>query len=185
MGKYIKMLFILVQCVVLIGCWDSVEIEDRAFTYGIAIDLEDKGMDGKFQIRLTNQVIAPSGFSSVNGGGGQEAYRNISRIGKSLYEINYEFLKQANRNLNAQHLQIILMSEELLKEPGMLNKLFDSFIRGREMRRGIKLAVSKGKAKDYFDIKPEHIKVPVDYIGHLIDVQSQSEKYRIPWGVCI
>src|SRR5690606_12576079 len=114
MGKYIKMLFILVQCVVLIGCWDSVEIEDRAFTYGIAIDLEDKGMDGKFQIRLTNQVIAPGGFSAVNGGGGQEAYRNISRVGTSLYEINYDFLKQANRSLNAQHLQIILMSDELL-----------------------------------------------------------------------
>ncbi|WP_102029138.1 Ger(x)C family spore germination protein [Salirhabdus sp. Marseille-P4669] len=177
MAKFVKVIMIVVLCTVLSSCWDSIELEDRAFTYGIAIDLVNKGADDNVEIMLTNQVIAPSGFSTIGGGGGgsEEAFRNISRTGKSLFQINQDFSKQTNRTVNAQHLQVILISEELLREPKILNKLFDTFIRGHEMRRGIKVATTNGQAKELFTIKPEHIKVPVDYIARLLEVQSFSE----------
>ncbi|WP_138419391.1 Ger(x)C family spore germination protein [Aquibacillus sediminis] len=160
----------------LTGCWDSVEVEERAFIYGATVDLSDQQTEQNQQLILTDQVVVPSGIGTSTTEGGQEqAYRNISITGENINHMNTQLSKKANRTLFAQHLEVLIFSEEVTKQPEVFENSLDVFTRGQEMRRGMKVAVANGKASALLDIKPEHIKLPSQYIETLLENQRSSE----------
>ncbi|WP_028782243.1 Ger(x)C family spore germination protein [Thalassobacillus devorans] len=175
---------LLLSCFLLIfltGCWDYEEIEERAFIYGLAIDMAENHSSTLPAIKMTDQVIVPSGTGtspSQTGGGNQPAYRNLSISGTSLVEINDDISKMASRTLFSKHLQVIIISEEVARQPKLLPKLLDIFTRGQQMRRGIKVAISQGDASSLLDIKPEHSKVPAEYINFLLENQKHAETIK-------
>ncbi len=165
-----KVFFLLCCCSILLtGCWDSVELEERSFIYGIAIDLAEKEPGGENVLTMTDQIVVPAGLGGTtnNGNSEQQAYRNITKSGKTLVDINRELSRVTNRTLYAQQLNVILLSEEAAKQSGLLKEALDVFIREREMRRGIRLVITKGKASDFLEIKPEDVQIPSEYI-HLL-----------------
>ena len=44
-GFNLKFLILLLLCSLLTGCWDRMEIEERAVVLGISIDTADKGAE--------------------------------------------------------------------------------------------------------------------------------------------
>ncbi|QHS21795.1 Ger(x)C family spore germination protein [Virgibacillus sp. MSP4-1] len=161
----------------LTGCWDSIELEERAFIYGIGIDLEETGTNGKPIFRMTNQLIVPSGIgtSAQSGGGDTPAFRNVSQTGRSLADINLHLSEQVNRTLNAQQMEIAIVSQDLAKQPDMLSESLDILIRGQQLRRGIKLVISNGNADELLAVEPEHIKIPTRYLSRLLDTNNSGE----------
>ncbi|MGJ9458421.1 Ger(x)C family spore germination protein [Oceanobacillus sp. CF4.6] len=162
--------------VILAGCWDDVEVEDRAFISGVAVDLAGE-QGGNTRFEMTNQLIVPAGIGtpSGGGGGGEKAFRNLSQTGESLYEINSAISKQANRKTNIEHIEIAIISKDLAKEKGLFADIMDVFIRQENMRRGILMAISDGKAKDFLDLETEHAKVPAQYVSELMENRQVAE----------
>ena len=55
---------------ILSGCWDEVEIEQRGFIFGVALDLAEEQSSSEENIELTSQFIIPQNLTSSTGSGG-------------------------------------------------------------------------------------------------------------------
>ncbi|WP_158591746.1 Ger(x)C family spore germination protein [Oceanobacillus halophilus] len=164
---FLHLVFVLLLFL-LTGCWDDVELEDRAFISGVSIDLaEEQGENTTFE--LMEQLVVPSGLGSTTEAGGGKAYRNLSQTGESLYEINSAISRQANRDITIDHVELVIISQDLARQDGLFNDVIDVFIRQQQMRRGILLAIAEEKAKDLLSIETEHAKIPAQYISELTE----------------
>lgn len=154
--------------VTLSGCWDEVQIEERAFLSAVAIDLaEDDG--GKAILELTEQIIVPAGLGTITEPGGGKAYRNISRTGEGIFETNRDISRQENRKMDVEHLDLVIISKELAEQEDMLANVLDVFVRQEYMRRGIFIVVADNKAKTLLNVEPEHVKIPAEYITEIME----------------
>ncbi|WP_068676947.1 Ger(x)C family spore germination protein [Oceanobacillus sp. Castelsardo] len=164
-------LFLVVLLLFLSGCWDNVEIEERGFLFGVAIDLaEEQG--AKFE--MTEQFVVPAGLGTPTEAGGGKAYRNLSGAGETLQEINGYIGRQANRVVNIEHLDFVIISREVAEKEGSFGNVMDVFLRLPDMRRGILLAIADGKASDFLEIEPEQVKIPSQYISELTENKRSS-----------
>lgn len=172
MNKLNAMLILMMCTLILAACWDQIEIEERAFIFGMAIDAADKT-----EVKLTQQLVVPENMATVaaNAGGGGKAYRNLSSTGKTIYEINLDLAKQASRSIDSTHLGVILFSEDIMKQPGRFKEHFDVFFREKRMRRGIKLAITNGLAEDLLYVEAEHEKIPAEYIKNLLENKKRLD----------
>ncbi|MGM0942916.1 MAG: Ger(x)C family spore germination protein [Bacillota bacterium] len=169
-----KLVFLLCYCLltlVLAGCWDRVEIEDRGFAVGSAIDLVEKKADGSYELMLTSQFVVPSGLGApMQGRGGeQKAYLNISATGESLFQVNREMATLTSQVPFYQHLKVLIVSEDVVREPNLFGSIMDLFIRDHEMRRGIRIVIAEGEARKILDIKPDNEKIPALYLDSLME----------------
>ncbi len=158
--------------ILLSSCWDAVNIEERGFIIGMAIDLSEDGKkDGEYQLTLTNQFAVPPGLGtpSQGGSGGDKGFMNISSSGTSLYAIAQDLANQTNKMPFFEHLKVVIVSEEVAAIPELFANVMDVFIRNRDTRRGIKVIIAKGKAMDILNIQPENEQVPARYINKILE----------------
>ncbi|API93534.1 Ger(x)C family spore germination protein [Virgibacillus sp. 19R1-5] len=186
--RLVKQLIAVIICSIsllfLSACWDRIEIEDRGFVVGSAIDLGEKKDNNKYEILFTNQFVIPAGLGTPLQGGGaqQEAYKNITVTGGSVFEIFREMATLSSETPFFSHMKVVIVSEEVAKEPELLSKVMDVFIRDHEMRRGIKVAIAKEglQAKDILDVSPKDQKVPALYIESLMESNYKNAKSLAP-----
>lgn len=170
MANAVRILFLIVCIVFLTGCWDKQEIEQRAFVYGVGIDHAGNNSASNPEIELTAQSIVPENIATTGGGGGSgPAFSNLSQTGTTLIDISREMIKETSRRPDVTHLNVVLFSEELAREPKMFEQLMDVFLRERDMRRVIKVAIVDGKARELLTVLPENEKVPSQYINKLLE----------------
>ncbi|MFJ8236118.1 Ger(x)C family spore germination protein [Ureibacillus sp. NPDC094379] len=175
MNKFTVMFVLIISLSLLSGCWDNVEIEERAFVYGLAIDRPEESTSNS-EIELTEQLIVPEQFVSTGSGGGSgPAFRNLTTKGQTVFDVNREMFKQASRTTDPTHLELVLFSEEIAKEPKRFEHLLDVFLREKDMRRGINIAITSGKASDFLTVVPEHEKVPAQYISKLLEQKKNLQ----------
>ncbi|HJV45028.1 MAG TPA: Ger(x)C family spore germination protein [Bacillota bacterium] len=165
------------------GCWDRVEIEERGFVVGVAIDkpLSAKGKEeltkeapnkpqAKNRYAVTYQIVVPANVTKEGvGGGGSggsgkgKASMNITSEADSIFEIGREMSTRTSRTPYFEHLKVIVVSEEVAKT-GELPTVLDFFLRNPEMRRGTVMLISKGRAKDVLEVEPPNEKLPAIYL---------------------
>lgn len=154
----------------LAGCWDRVEIEERGFVLGAAIDVAEEQMDDKLQLTLTEQIVVPSGLGTPTGGGSKKkAYMNIGATGHSLFAINRKLAEKTSRSPYYQHIKMIVVSADVAKKPNLFSSLMDLFIRDHEMRRGIKILITDGEAKNVLDATSDNESLPTIYIESMME----------------
>ncbi|WP_158589702.1 MULTISPECIES: Ger(x)C family spore germination protein [Clostridia] len=184
----VKQIIVFIMCSIsflfLSACWDRIEIEDRGFVVGSAIDLVEKKDNNKYEILLTNQFVIPAGLGTPQQGGGaqQKAYKNITLSGESVFEIIREMATLSSEAPFFAHLKVVIISDKVAKEPELLPKVLDVFIRDHEMRRGIKVLITEEgvQAKDTLDILPDDQKVPALYIESLMESNYKSARALKP-----
>ncbi|AIQ39782.1 Ger(x)C family spore germination protein [Paenibacillus sp. FSL R7-0312] len=179
----------------LAGCWDQVEIEDRALVLGLSIDKvkaevaekEDKvtHMDNDSlpaeYISVTAQIAVPGRvpLGPSSGGGSSEGSSNPLWV-VHVYGIS---LDDAMNNLQQQiadprylvHLRIIIISEGIAR--GNFNELNDYLRRNPEIRRRTWLLVSEGPASAFMDLEPPLQRVPTLYILAMMEKSVASGKF--------
>ncbi|WP_164670182.1 Ger(x)C family spore germination protein [Virgibacillus doumboii] len=166
--KWIYLVQALLMLLLLAGCWDRVEIEDRGFIVGIAVDLPEES-EKENAVTITNQLAVPAGLSGqTQGGSASKAFANLTVTGNSLIAIQGEMSTITSRSPFLPHMQLIAVSGELAKTKLFAN-VMDLFIRDHEMRRGVSVIIIDGKAKEAFEIKPENEQLPVMHIQSIID----------------
>ncbi|WP_235864575.1 Ger(x)C family spore germination protein [Ureibacillus acetophenoni] len=172
--KQITLLIVIL--LLLTGCWDKIELEKRAFVYGVGIDLaEEQSSSKSSKIKLTSQLIVPEQLVTLSGGGSGPAYRNLSATGDTIINNNRETLKQTSRVTDVTHLRVILFSEDVIKQPNLFKEHIDVFLREKDMRRGMLIAIASGKAGDLLSVEPEDEKLPSHYIGELLEIRGNIE----------
>ncbi|RXT04871.1 Ger(x)C family spore germination protein [Ammoniphilus sp. CFH 90114] len=159
--------------VVITGCWDRVEIEERGFVIGVAIDLaesekDDQSMEsaerpkGKERFVVTFQFVIPEALKT-EGGGTAKPFLNLSTESETMMEAVRQLATRTSRTANFSHIKVLIVSDEAAKK-GAFADAIDLFLRDHEMRRGTKVFISDGKARDALDIEQPIEKLPVMFI---------------------
>jgi spore germination protein KC len=184
--KIIFMFLIIIP--LLSGCWDRLELEERATVLGIAIDSLEKEsekqgesvthFEGEFPekdiIKLTVQFAVPGrlplGPGQGGGGGGAGPENSVWIIevtGKTIDDAFSKLQQQIEFRVFLGHLRIIVVSEALAKDG--LKEMSDYLKRNSEVRRAAWLAVSKGDPAKIIKATPELERVPTLYIMGTLD----------------
>ncbi|MDD9268075.1 Ger(x)C family spore germination protein [Paenibacillus sp. GCM10023248] len=190
------LIFLLVTPL-LTGCWDRLEIEDRAVVLAIGIDkakpgdeketsnathiLQDAPNLGGELIRTTAQIAVPGRIPLGAGGGeggpsGQKPVWVLTSVGKTVEDSLMNLQQQLADRLFYGHLRVIVLSEELARE-GIQNEN-DFFRRQPQVRRTVWMIVSKGKAADIMNANPQLERVPALYL--LATLEHAREMGKLP-----
>ncbi|WP_438432619.1 Ger(x)C family spore germination protein [Gorillibacterium sp. sgz500922] len=150
----------LAALVVLGGCWDQTEIEQRGFVVGTALDQADEG-----QIRVTYQMAVPKAMQkpSEQDGGSSKPFLNLSATARTDFGASRDMANETSRPPYLEHNRVILISEALARE-GNVSKVLDVYVRDAETRRAAKVMITKGEASPLFNILPQTERLPAEYI---------------------
>ncbi|WP_077324431.1 Ger(x)C family spore germination protein [Virgibacillus siamensis] len=169
--KRVCLVFSSILFFLLAGCWDRVEIEERGFVLGAAIDVAEEQTGDELQLRLTTQLVVPSGIGTPASGSSssKEPYMNISATGHSMYTINRKLAEQTSRSPYYQHVKLLVVSEEVAANPNLFSSLMDFFIRDHEMRRGIRVLIAQDEAKKVLEATSDTEDLPTIYIESMLE----------------
>ncbi|WP_274364392.1 Ger(x)C family spore germination protein [Paenibacillus thermotolerans] len=178
----VKLICCMTVLAVASGCWDRIEIDERGFVVGIAIDAatskesakreqEEAGKKegGKNNFEVTYQIVNVEGFSGNNGGGtaNQKAFLNVTSVEDSMFTVSAQMTTKLSRGPFFEHLKVIVISEEVAEKN--FGKVLDFFLRDSETRRNVKIMVAKGKARKALEILPYNEKMPAIHLNTLAE----------------
>ncbi|NGQ94399.1 Ger(x)C family spore germination protein [Brevibacillus sp. SYP-B805] len=171
---------------VMAGCWDYRELEDRALIVGLGIDeLPPARYQGKEMrmYQLIVQVVEPTGQSGgptqggmIGRGQGTKGYTNFTIETPSIAEGIDRIITRSDRIPNLAHLQLIGMGEKVAKKG--FNELYDFFTRFPQMRRKTEMVVFSGSLPPFFTTQSITEPTPALHIAQLTD--SVTETLMIP-----
>ena len=183
--KFFLILILIAPC--LTGCWDRLEIEERAVILGIAVDDAGKSaeqtepkvthLEESFPIppvdmvRITVQIAVPGRIplGPVEGGssGGVKPVWVLSAVGHTIDDALSVLQEELADRIFLGHLRVIVVSEKIARKG--LSNLNDYLRRNPEVRRLAWLMVSKGNAAEIMNAEPELERVPSLYLIAMMD----------------
>lgn len=190
-------MMIVVLSLCITGCWDRLELEDRGFVIGVAIDaVKDEEAEemvqqekadkpkGKQRFLVTYQFAIQGAISNAGGGtsseeGGRNAGKasfNISSVGDTIDSITSQLVSRTSHIPYFEHLQLIVISEEVAQSELGFANVIDFFLREQEMRRSIKVIVAKGEARKVLEVTPALERLPVMYIRKISENSDESTR---------
>src|SRR5699024_11709344 len=118
-----------ITVILLTGCWDTINIEDRGFIVGSAIDLAEDDPDDPIY-SITNQFVLPQSFiNPAEQASDQKAFDNITGKGRSVSRGNEEMSANSSKTHYYGDIKMLIISEELAKIDETLISLLDHYIR--------------------------------------------------------
>jgi len=162
-------------CLLLTGCWDSLEIEKRTLAVSLAVDKEKEDFVVSIQVPNPRQ-IAGGGEGGGGGQGGPEAIEIFTGTGKTIGEALIDIQSKTNYPVFFGHAQTFFVSEAVAKSG--LSSIIDFLRRSPQVRRQLWPIVVKGKAMDALQTQVKLEQIPTDYMRHLIEMNVRPG--RIP-----
>lgn len=136
--------WLLFSILILAGCADRHEIEEEAFVIAIGLDDPDNGKG----LSVTYQIANPQAGIANTGGEKEVASEIITFTAPDFITARDLANATVSRKVDFSHTKVMIVGEELAKkEKGV--KYIIAGIRDREIRRELKLIVSKEKASDF------------------------------------
>ena len=187
-NKIIKLIPVMMISLLLTGCWDSVEIDRKAFVSTIGIDIGDdidvrskminsKESTSEKSIENNNTLRVTYGFPDVrnmNAKKGTAAELAITVDGYSMTDAYFKAIGKSSRTLHFGHSKLLLLSDELFQYPEVLQEIIDYIEREPSLNRSVIMIIVKGKAKDYAKVKPEMEENIHNYITSLMGNSSKN-----------
>lgn len=157
---------ILWLCMVLLtGCWDAREIEERTSVIAVAVDQHAEGYEVTVQVPIPTKIVGSG--DGGGGGSGQNAVQLFTGTGKTMTDALEAIENQTNQRIFFGHARLLLFGEELAREG--IGKSLDSLRRHPEIRRRQWPIVVKGKAKEAIKSSPKLEQIPMEYILRLLE----------------
>lgn len=125
------------------GCWDTAEINGRAFVLGFGIDEGEQDGYYDFTFQLAVPVSGNSDSSDTI------KYTNCTITDNSAASAIRSLEKNMGRQINFEQLTAIIIGEKL--SHSKFTQITELFFRRASVRRQSCIAVCTGNAKDFFD----------------------------------
>jgi len=200
-GQRVKRLLLSAFAVALVllltGCWDRMEIEERAIVLGVSVDNAPPGVAKEEEeishtaegfpvpdvnmIRVTVQIALPGKIPlgpGESGGGGKGSEQTVWVVGTEGHTVDDAIMnlqQQISGRLFFGHLRVIVVSEDVARL-GMQN-INDYFHRNPEVRRMAWMMISKGSAEQVMRASPELERVPALYLMSTMDNAVKLGKF--------
>jgi spore germination protein KC len=158
----------LIVCLLLAGCWDRREIEERTSVVAVGIDRDSENprlLEVSVQIPIPIRIAGSGG--NGGGGAGVDTVKIESASGRTVLECMQNLQRKLNQQLFYGHTRVIAISEQIAR--GGVETIFDPFRRDPEIRRLLWPLVTKGRAGDLLRISPRLEQIPTVYIMTMIE----------------
>nr|WP_198044673.1 Ger(x)C family spore germination protein [Lysinibacillus timonensis] len=184
-------------CLLLLlsGCWDRKEIEERATIVGLAIDLakstekpipltHPEGVKiptsevGK--IKVTAQLAVPGQIplGPSQGGSGSSSKDKVwvvEAVGNTIDDAIQGLQQQLAHKIFFGQLQVIILSEEIAKKG--IDHINDYLKRRPEIRRSAWMAVNEDDAAKAMQVAPKLEQVPAVYLSTMFEEAVKMGKF--------
>lgn len=164
-----RIIMLLLVPLILTGCWDKTEIEDRMFIYAIVVDkVEDKKSENdlkpfyEFQnqnLEVTFLVPNPSKIQ----GGESDVLEEITVRAQDLPEAVGMIRKKQNREPFFGHEKLLILGEKLLRDEESLKEVLDWIDRDPKKNRSAFVVATKD-IKELIGVNPKLEKLLPSYI---------------------
>jgi len=139
---------ILAMIILLIaGCWDAKDIDQRSFVMGVAFDISDTDD----QLVMTIEIPVLTSFATQTQGAQSAKSLVIATTGTSVAQMATRFETRTWRELFFGHTQCIIIGEDLARE-GIL-PIIDFFDRNPRVDRRLTLFIAQDKADQIYHVK--------------------------------
>lgn len=170
--KLILLFLIMTSTVFISGCWNQKELNELAIISAMAID---KNEDGKYvkTIQLVNPVNVAGGLQG--GGSGQSPTVTVyTAMGDSVLEAHFHATSKISRRLYHGHANLIVISEELATEEGIID-ILDAFERDPEIRMTSRVVIARHtKAGDLLKSLTAIDKIPAEKVNGTIQSTERA-----------
>ncbi|GGA32861.1 Ger(x)C family spore germination protein [Paenibacillus physcomitrellae] len=137
-----KIALVLMCMLPLTGCWDRLELNDRAILLGWGMDLLE---DGRYL--ATANIVLPMAAKAQEGSGGSPGFLTESAIGKDITDAGQNMQKKLSRVTFSGHRRNIFIGENLAKHG--IGHLMDEYTRSPNVRpRSNIFIVKNGTAQE-------------------------------------
>ncbi|WP_300297033.1 Ger(x)C family spore germination protein [Anaerosolibacter sp.] len=188
MPRWRKISILLLSCILLTGCWDKVEIEQRAFVSAMGIDKfdpqEEQEKDGAEeetepeQISRNRYIVTyryPNTSVIAGKGEGEPVFKATS-IGRTITDINSEVATKLGGNLFFGHLKLIVIGNSLAEDEQLMREVFDYIERNAMIGRKIHYMIASGKAKDLLEVKLARQPVAGLFVRDIIEQNMRTSQ---------
>lgn len=161
-----SLIFILACMLNLTGCWDAVEIKERAVVMGAGIDRYDK-----HQYMVAVQILLPVKVGIPSAGGGpvdiDKAVWVVSAMGDTIFDAVRQLENKVGRSLFWQYSEVIVIGEAAARD-GVI-PILDFFIRDHEFRLRNKVLITEGNtAKEVMELAHPMEIIPADALMMMV-----------------
>lgn len=164
MLKITKLLVITIIIMLLFtGCWDKLEIDERAFIMSAGIDKSiDEEKFGPYT--ATYEYV---NLNSIGKNATGKPRFIITSTGDNLSQITRQILTRTNKAIFLGHTKAIIIGENLAKDSAKFKAILDSIERDPNVGRKIIILISKGMAKDVINIEAKEQPLLGRYISNI------------------
>lgn len=186
--KRMPLVFILLFCFIFQGCWDKVEIDERAFVGGIFVDaLETEKSKGGGTIEpfyeekmdSTLKVI----FTLANPGEvlkrGEKGFVTVEAEAESIPDAIRKIGTRLNRTPFFAHTKVVVLTEKVLKDENLFKEILDFLERDPDINAQVNIMMLKGDIEKLTNIKPKLDIYLVTYIQGVFNNASKLS-YVVP-----
>ena len=172
--KSMKAAAILLCVLLLTGCWDKIEIEDRLFVLSIGVDsvelAEKKASKDKYTLSFVSPVV-----DQIKEGPGP-AFRTYKTVDSSIIMSLSQLLERFSKKQYFGHTRNIFFGEDVLKDEKLLKEILDGISRYHEFHNSMYAYIVPGRAEEVFKVKPMYDKLLAPYIAGIIENSDYTSK---------
>lgn len=167
MRKKIIVLSAALLSLLLTGCWDNVEINDREYIFTVGID---KGEDGNFSF------IAE--IPKINEGSEEQRvlYTQESKNFANFYNDSYV---RTDKVVSDRLMQVIVIGEAVASDSEAIKRIFDEIERSPQINRRVKITVAKGSARDIITTEVPKTPIVGRYLSEMLIKLKKSHNQDI------
>ncbi len=150
--------------IMLIGCWDSVEINKREYLYALGID------------KNPNNLTFTSEIPKINEGSEEQRliYTRDSNDFADFYATSYLHSEKA---ISDRLMQVIVLGEDVARDSETVKRIFDEIQRSPQINRRVKICISKGKAQDIINTEIPSNPIVGRFLSDML-VKLKRESYQ-------
>ncbi|HEY8394299.1 MAG TPA: Ger(x)C family spore germination protein [Thermaerobacter sp.] len=169
MARVTAAVLIVAVMVLVGGCWDARDLEDRAIVVGIGLDEAGPGqVEVSAEIILPRAAAARSGVATGQQDGAQdEQGRMVLRgRGRSVHDALSRIRDAVRVDLFLGHVRVVLVGERLAGAG--VEQPLEMLVQNPQIRRLIPVAVVTGRAADFLAVETPQ-DTTARYVGEMLD----------------
>lgn len=156
MSRKLIVIAVIIFVLILPGCWDNVEIDERAFITGLAFDKYIEGeqaqkKDNKKDTGTLKRYIFTISYPNVaviaKKEQGDPSYI-YSTISSSPSDGKQQINIRNNKNFYVNHAKVVILGQELLKDEKMMRETIDVLQRSVYFNRKVHILATEGKGQE-------------------------------------
>lgn len=159
----------LTLALLMTGCWDAKDVDQRSFVMGIAFDLAET--EDRYVMTIELPVL--SGFASQSSGEGPKSVM-FSTVGTSVAQMATHFESRTWRELFFGHTQAIIISGDAARKS--IRPFLDFFDRNPHIDRRLTLFISQGEAQEIFKTKDPREDLVSVYLNQMLNTLTNTAR---------